>query len=77
VANLKVFDVTYQIALRAGAVKGPRDSYRKPIQQAAVAAATANGVGAVLGANLALAGAEIIEIVDVHEHAVGGQGIYT
>lgn len=77
-ANVKCFNVTFQVALRAGAsVRGPKDSYRKPVQQAAVAAATAAGVPAVLSSNLSIVGSELIEIIDIHEEPLGGQGIYT
>lgn len=77
-ANVKCFNVTFQVALRVGgSVKGPRDSYRKPVQQAAVAAANAAGVPAVLTSNLTLVGSEVIDIIDIHEEPLGGQGIYT
>jgi hypothetical protein len=76
VAQLKVFATIYEVALR-GSGKGPRDLYRKGAVHAYVAAATAQGVAAVLTSNLTLAGSEVIDIIDIHEEGLGGQGIYT
>ena len=75
-AQIKVFTVTYQIALRASG-KGAKDVYRKPVQQTNVAASSASAVAATLASNTTLVGSEVIDIIDIHEHASGGQGLFT
>jgi hypothetical protein len=54
---------------------GQVDIYRKPIRKALVAAATQQGVAAVLNANIALAGGEVLDVLSVRQYVEGSNGV--
>jgi len=70
---LKVFSVSWQVCKRAPAnLAGPRDEYRRPVEEALVVAGDPRDLPSVIGANVELKPGEEIEVV---QHRQLGRGM--
>jgi hypothetical protein len=74
-AVLKCFRVTFQVVL-AGSGQGLKYSYRGPLRQATIAAASAAAVPGVLAGDVSVSGSYALEIVDMHEEP-SSEGLLT
>jgi hypothetical protein len=70
---IKVFSVSWQVCKRAPAnAAGPRDEYRRPVEEALIVATDPRDFGSVIGAHVGLKPGEDIEIV---QHRQLGRGM--
>jgi hypothetical protein len=74
---LGVFQTSYQVCRRAPAnVAGPRDEYRRPLEEALVVAADSRQLVAVITANVKLESGEEVEILQYRQIGRGIQDVF-
>jgi hypothetical protein len=72
-----VFQVSYQVCRRADAnIAGPRDEYRRPLDEALVVAEGSQQLAGVIGANVELEPGEIVEILQYRQLARGIHDVF-